>query len=67
MTDHHKCYGWPCLDHSKILPAMATSNQIIALELLAQRVPAPTEVDLFGALSVSVLIEGDIVAPLDEV
>jgi|GEM_PF-3032339 len=46
---------------------MATSNQIITLELLAQRVPAPTEVDLFGALSVSVLIEGDIVAPLDEV
>jgi len=46
---------------------MATSNQIIALELLAQRVPAPTEVELFGALSVSVLFEGDIVAPLDEV
>lgn len=45
---------------------MATSNQIIALEFLAQRVPAHTEVDLFGALSGSVLFEGDIVAPLDE-
>jgi hypothetical protein len=46
---------------------MATSYQISVLEFLAQRVPAPTEVDLFGALSGSVLFEGDIVAPLDEV
>lgn len=46
---------------------MATLYKLRAREFLAQRVPAPTEVDLFGALSVSVLIEGDIVAPLDEV
>jgi hypothetical protein len=46
---------------------MATSYQISAHEFLAQRVPAPTEVDLFGALSGSVLFEVDIVAPLNEV
>ena len=46
---------------------MATSYQISANELLMQRVPVPTEVDLLGALSGSVLFEGDIVAPLDEV
>jgi hypothetical protein len=46
---------------------MTTSNQISALKLLAQRVPAPTVVDLLVGLSGGVLFEGDIVAPLDEV
>jgi hypothetical protein len=46
---------------------MATSYQISVLEFFAQQVPAPTEANLFGALSGSVLFEDDIVAPLDEV
>lgn len=46
---------------------MATSYRIRTLELLAQPMTAPNEVDLFGALCGSVLFEGDIVAPLDEV
>lgn len=46
---------------------MTTPYQISVLEFLAQQVPTPTEVDLFGALSGSVLFEGDIVAPINEV
>ena len=32
---------------------------------IAQLVPVPPEIDLFGALSGSVLFKGDIVAPLE--
>jgi len=45
---------------------MAISHQIGAIEFLVQPVPVPAKVDLFGALSSSVLFEDDIVAPLDE-
>lgn len=45
---------------------MATSYRIRTLELLAQPMTAPNEVDLLGELSGSVLFEGNVVAPLDE-
>lgn len=66
MTDHRSVMVGLLWIILKFLPPLATSYQISALEFLVQRVPAPTEADLFGALSGSVLFEGDIVAPLDK-
>lgn len=45
---------------------MTTSQQNSAGEFIAQTELFPPEVDLFGALSNSVLFESDVVAPIDE-
>ena len=54
------------MDHSKILPFMAISQQTGAFELMVQPTPIAAEVDLFGALSVSVLFKGNVVTSVDK-
>ena len=45
---------------------MATSQQTGAFELMVQPTPIAAEVDLFGALSVSVLFKGNVVKSVDK-
>ena len=54
----------------KLLDAVAQTRTPLVItkrgKAVAKLVPMPAAVDLFGTMSGSVLIEGDIISPLDK-